>query len=1107
MIKKLHLKSWLLLLCMIVGAGTAWADDYNVTYNYGDLNKMLLGNYADANSYWKVPATAGNTATIAIPITNQPTSDITITLNIATFGSGENPGSTNTTITAVGTETESNWSGSGVSSYPSSSTYVDGVMTITKPSDPTKLSGLTITMGVNSGVKIFRLKSVTISYTYSSGTPTVATPTFSPAAGTYTSAQNVTISSETEGATIYYTTNGDTPTTDSNVYSSAINVSETTTIKAIAVKNGLENSTVASATYTIVNLDHAGTAEDPYSVADARAAIDANTGLEGVYATGIVSAIPTAWSTEHNNITFNFVDNSGDEVFLQAYRCASGDGADASTVAVGDIVVVFGNLTKYGSTYEFGQGCTLVSLTHSTKPTITVSPTSLADFTYEEEGGPSATKTISVSGANLTEAINLVLDDNSNFEMSLTEGSGYANNLTLSPEDGSVASTTVYVRLKDGLEIGEYTGTITLSSKGAANVTVNLSGSVTAPEAQNVTWDLSKDETATATVSEMTWTSDYATMGVYKGSASTNTNNYYPGTSGQSYTSTRFYKNSNLTITPAVGYKITSVVFTATTEGYANAFESSTWTNATTEALGTTVTITPTDGKDAISATIGGTCGFTAVKVFYEADSSPAISVDRTSIDATYEETSGTLPVAYANVDKSTADLFFCNANGEAATYDWIEADFDNAKNVTYLIEGNTGDARTAYMKVHGLDAEENDVYSDLITITQAAYIAPITGDKYVKVTSTSDLTNGQYLIVYEEGSVAFNGGLETLDAVGNTIEVTLNNNEIAAKAETAAAEFTIDVTAGTLKSASGYYIGQTSDANGMATSTSEAYTNTISIDGDGNATILSSGGAYLRYNFASNQTRFRYYKSASYTDQKAIQLYKKVDATPVITLSDVNSDDLPEAANNANVTLTRKFVNKWNPICLPFDVTDLSVFGEENEVVKYTGDADNNGKVSLKFETVTEMYANVPYMVWVNEKADVSEPWVLTFNGVNYNPSNNPVSAGTNYNYVGVYKNYAKGTSPIVPGDVILSGGAYKTVTGNGRNAIKGFRGYWKKSATAGEAKSITAIINGQETDDIKYIELVETLTDGIYNLQGQKVNHAQKGVYIVNGKKVVIK
>jgi len=83
----------------------------------------------------------------------------------------------------------------------------------------------------------------------------VATPTFSPAAGTYTEAQNVTISCTTSGATIYYTTDGSTPSTSSSVYSSAIPVSSTTTIKAIAVKSGMDNSTVASATYTI-NLPH-----------------------------------------------------------------------------------------------------------------------------------------------------------------------------------------------------------------------------------------------------------------------------------------------------------------------------------------------------------------------------------------------------------------------------------------------------------------------------------------------------------------------------------------------------------------------------------------------------------------------------------------------------------------------------------------------------------------------------------------------------------------------------------------------------------------------------------------------------------------------------------
>ena len=166
------------------------------------------------------------------------------------------------------------------------------------------------------------------------------------------------------------------------------------------------------------------------------------------------------------------------------------------------------------------------------------------------------------------------------------------------------------------------------------------------------------------------------------------------------------------------------------------------------------------------------------------------------------------------------------------------------------------------------------------ISATAVEDVPPTPGNMYVKVTSTNDLTSGQYLIVYEEGNVAFDGGLETLDAAGNTIGVTIQNDEISITAETAAAEFTIDMTAGTIKSASGLYIGQTSDANGMQSSAETAYTNTISIDEVGNAVVVSSN-AHLRYNNASNQNRFRYYKSASYSAQKAIQLYKKVETLP----------------------------------------------------------------------------------------------------------------------------------------------------------------------------------------------------------------------------------
>jgi len=78
-----------------------------------------------------------------------------------------------------------------------------------------------------------------------------ATPIFSPGTGSYASIQTVTISDSTAGATIYYTTDGSTPTTASTKYTAAITVSATETIQAVAVASGYTNSSVASATLSI----------------------------------------------------------------------------------------------------------------------------------------------------------------------------------------------------------------------------------------------------------------------------------------------------------------------------------------------------------------------------------------------------------------------------------------------------------------------------------------------------------------------------------------------------------------------------------------------------------------------------------------------------------------------------------------------------------------------------------------------------------------------------------------------------------------------------------------------------------------------------------------
>jgi len=91
------------------------------------------------------------------------------------------------------------------------------------------------------------------------GSSTVDAPTFSPAAGSYSSAQSVSITTTTSGATICYRTDGVDPTAPtagtcgagSTTYSSAINISSTTTLKALGTKSGMTNSSVTSGTYTI----------------------------------------------------------------------------------------------------------------------------------------------------------------------------------------------------------------------------------------------------------------------------------------------------------------------------------------------------------------------------------------------------------------------------------------------------------------------------------------------------------------------------------------------------------------------------------------------------------------------------------------------------------------------------------------------------------------------------------------------------------------------------------------------------------------------------------------------------------------------------------------
>ncbi len=132
-------------------------------------------------------------------------------------------------------------------SFSTTNEFADYELTV---DDATALESITI-----AATKRIYVKSITIMHECGDEPilEQVAIPTFTPAAGTYTEVQNVEINCATDGATIYYTTDGNDPTTSSAVYSTAIEVAQNMTIKVMAVKEGMENSAVASAEY-IINL-------------------------------------------------------------------------------------------------------------------------------------------------------------------------------------------------------------------------------------------------------------------------------------------------------------------------------------------------------------------------------------------------------------------------------------------------------------------------------------------------------------------------------------------------------------------------------------------------------------------------------------------------------------------------------------------------------------------------------------------------------------------------------------------------------------------------------------------------------------------------------------
>ena len=355
------------------------------------------------------------------------------------------------------------------------------------------------------------------------------------------------------------------------------------------------------------------------------------------------------------------------------------------------------------------------------------------------------------------------------------------------------------------------------------------------------------------------------------------------------------------------------------------------------------------------------------------------------------------------------------------------------------------------------------------LTVTAPAGLATAKPGNFVKVTSDEDLTDGQYLIVYEDGGLAFDGSLETLDAVGNTIAVEITDGVIAATEATEAAVFTYNATAKTLMSASGFYIGQTSDANGLASSDETAYTNAISFDGEGNVDIASSGGAYLRYNSASNQARFRYYKTASYTNQKAIQLYKQ--------------------SGTGNVSVTFNSYG-YATLCSPYPLDFTNAPGVDAYIVSEA----NGTQVNFK-DFDCPVKGGTPLFLVGKPGSTVTIPSVDSENVPDVNQLVGTLAPTYVETENGAYTNFG------------LSGENFVKINSGTVKAGKAYLPVLTETLPAQGAK-LRLVFTDSATGIATVKEVPAAALDGIlYNLGGQRVNASYKGIVIKDGKKYLNK
>ena len=900
----------------------------------------------------------------------------------------------------------------------------------------------------------------TISFNFV-GISNVATPTFSPAAGRYETAQTVSITCETTGATIYYTLDGTNPTTSSTPYTSPLTISETTTVKALAVKDG-EQSAVASAKYTIgaahsdpntttFKLVTSTNDLEPglrYVIACGSKSMAAGAMGSGTYLSNVSVSITNDILTSTDNVAvfvleqtedgWTFQNESTNEYLVctaaknvsysstasssTASAWTLSDGTDGVIMTAGSFgTMLYNNGSPRFTTYTSDPTAAMIQanlyMEDSSSTPVTPDPLIVADetLTFSTTVGTPQTKTFEVLSEGLTEDITVTLSgtDSNLFSLGSTTISRTESELGAT---GSVTFTPT--------SAGTFSATVTLTSAGADPVTIALTATASAaddptPSGETLFYEgLTEYDSSGDATNELASDSPH-----FDYTGWTDLTKVYAGGTNNAYDNGGCLKFGSSKASGSMTTGSISLTGSGTLTFYLKQYGSDTGKLNVT-VTGATADVTQfTPSADWTLCTVNLTNATGAVTITL-ATSSKRAYVD----EITLTSGSGTTPVTKEDVTMTFNPSTVTATLGETFTLPTLTTDptgltvtYSSSETDVATVDATTGAVTLLAVGTTTITATfaGNENYNEgsasyELTVEEADTPPVVETNRYELVTDASTLAADDKIIIVNADADQALSATQNTNNRAATDDFTVNDDNTLTPG-TAVQIITLekDGTNYFFNVGDGEYLYAASKSSNWLRTTSTVNDNakaTISIS-SGDATITFQGTNTrntMRYNPNNNSPIFSCYASTA-TTGSAPRIYRQVkQVAPTTVTIDELATTAPTAATGVTVVLKRTITaktstqNAWNTLCLPFDLTEAQMkaaFGDDVVVKELSSVTTTGGQANLYFTAVNSIQANTPYIMQTQQSGTE-----YTFENIDVKPSDNLTVEVGGVQFVGNY-------------------------------------------------------------------------------------------------------